>query len=384
MAAGRRGWKFWFVVSSVTFWTLAIAAAFHWRDTIIEALSHPKDPFVKSAPPDPPNYAVRGAWGLLPTRGGGPAPPADVFFLSPTTYSGNKHWNGPILNPGASEMLANVVLPNYAAPFAGVGQVFAPRFRQASLYTRLNLWDDAIDARRFAYRDVKAAFEFYREHLGKGRPFLIVGVEQGGELAARLLAEEIAPNPELRERLVGAYLMETVVPADEHGPGSPIPACIRRAESGCLVAWASRRRGDFAGAAWLTGRAMVWNQAGRLVPLGARPPLCVNPLLGAASDDDVLPRQNLGAAAATGLEWGVRPAFLVRQVGAQCQAGVLRVTKPHSALLQPSGSWLERAAQPGFNLFWADLEADAEARLAAWKQAHPASAPAPGRQSNTD
>src|SRR5262249_14914186 len=100
-------------------------------------------------------------------------------------------------------------------------------------------------------------------------------------------------------------------------------------------------------------------------------------------DADAPARLNLGAAAATGLEWGVRPAFLVRQVGAQCQGGVLRVTRPASALLQPSGSWLERAAQPGFNLFWADLEADAEARLAGWRQDQPASAPEPGRQSNS-
>jgi hypothetical protein len=132
---------------------------------------------------------------------------------------------------------------------------------------------------------------------------------------------------------------------------------------------------------------MVWNAQDQLEPLGQRRPLCVNPLLGAVSDEMAPERLNLGAAAATGLEWGVRPGFLVRQVSAQCQAGVLRVSRPRSALLRPSGNWIERMREPGYNLFWADLEADSEARWAAWQAAHPAaqpaSAPAPGRQSKS-
>jgi hypothetical protein len=79
----------------------------------------------------------------------------------------------------------------------------------------------------------------------------------------------------------------------------------------------------------------------------------------------------------------VRPGFLVRQVGAQCEGGILRVTKPRSTLLRPSGNWIERVRAPGFNLFWGDLEADAQARLAAWQAAHPAAPPAPGRQSKS-
>jgi hypothetical protein len=128
---------------------------------------------------------------------------------------------------------------------------------------------------------------------------------------------------------------------------------------------------------------MVWNAQEQLEPLGARQPVCVNPLLGAATEEPAPERLNRGAAAATGLEWGVRPGFMVRQVSAVCEAGVLRVSRPRSGLLRPSGDWIERVREPGYNLFWADLEADAQARLAAWTSAHPAAAPAPGRQSNS-
>jgi hypothetical protein len=75
---------------------------------------------------------------------------------------------------------------------------------------------------------------------------------------------------------------------------------------------------------------------------------------------------NLGAANATGLEWGVRPAFMARQVGARCVGGVLRVSRPRSAAFKKTGSWADRKKAPGFNLFYADIEADAKRRLATW------------------
>jgi hypothetical protein len=359
-------------------------AAFLWRDDLIKTLLDPKVPFGKDHPPPAPDYAQRAAWALLPDPAAVvPAGEVDVFFVHPTTYNGGRHWNSPILDHAATVTLNQVMLPNYAAPFDAVGDVYAPRYREASLYTKSTLWDDAIEAREFAYGDVKAAFAYYLVHFNHGRPFIIVGAEQGGELGARLLREVVAPDPALRSRLVAAYLIDTIVPADEYGPAASIPACARRDQTGCLMAWAAATEGDFAGAQRLTSRARVWNAAGLLEPLGERAPLCVNPLLGAATDAAAPPRLNLGAAAATGLEWGVRPGFMVRQVGAQCEAGVLRVTRPRSSLLRPSGGWMERAREPGYNLFWADLQADSLARTAVWFAVHPASAPAPGRQSNS-
>ena len=389
MAGSRRGVRFWLVVAGAVLVTLLVTSAAIWTDDIVKALLDPKVPFGKDRQAPAPDYAQRGAWVLLPDPNA-PPQPVDVFFIHPTSYpasftsySGGRHWNGPIDDHAAMVALADVMLPNYAAPFDAVGDVYAPRYRQASLYTKSTLWDDAIEARQFAYGDIQSAFDSYLARYNRGRPFILVGVEQGGDLGARLLAEAIAPNPSLRGRLVAAYLIDTVVPADAFGPGAPVRACGRRDQGGCLVAYAGVRQGDFTGVQRLLGRAMVWGTQDQLQPLGARRPLCVNPLLGSTSEELAPERLNLGAAAATGLEWGVRPGFMVRQVSAQCQGGVLRVSRPRSALLRPSGDWIERAREPAYNLFWADLEADSQARLAAWQQAHPASPPAPARQSNS-
>jgi len=366
---GTGGIRRWLSILGGTFLVLLIVALFIWRDDILEALLDPKVPYTVYKPPPAPDYARAGSWALLPR--GANTKPVDVFFVHPTTFDGGKDWNGSIGDRTAAALFTDVMAPNYAAPFAPVARVFAPRYRQASLYTSLTLFDDALEAREFAYGDVRAAFDEYLRDFSDGRPFIIVGVEQGGVLASRLLSEVIAPDPRLKRRLVAAYLQETAVPADEYSPGSPIPACAGRDEAGCVLAWISIRRGDFPRALRLYHRTVVWNDRGRLVGLDGRRPLCVNPLLGSVSDTDAPARLNLGAANATGLEWGATPGFMTRQVGAACVGGILSVTRPRSASLRPSGDWPERLRAAPYNLFYADIEADARARVTAWEAVNP-------------
>ncbi len=249
--------------------------------------------------------------------------------------------------------------PISAGPFVQSVRVFAPRYRQASLYTMLTLRDDAREARRFAYEDVRRAFRHYLASYNAGRPLILVGVEQGGTLAARLLAEEVAPHPELARRLVAAYLVETAVEAAR----PPFAPCVSPAEPGCVAAWVSAYEGERERAQNLRDRSLVWNAQGDLVNL-ASPPLCFNPLLGRVGEEAAPARLAKGATNATGLEWGARPALQTRQVSAVCERGVLMVSRPRSAAYKRAGAWAERRKVPGYNLFYGDLEADAEARLA--------------------
>jgi hypothetical protein len=340
-------------------------ALFVWRDDILKALLDPGVPFAVYTPPPAPNYRQDRAWALLP-RAGQDARRAAVFFLGPTTFEGGRNWNGPIDDPGSRALFNRMAAPNYAAPFAASGEVFAPLYRQASLYANTTLFDDALEAREFAYRDVRAAFDAFLLRVGPDRPLLIVGVEQGGVLASRLLTEVVAPSPWLRPRLVAAYLIETPDPAAQGEKVRAIAPCQSRGESGCVIAFVSTPRLDFARVARVLARAKVWDAKGRLVSLDGRRLVCVNPLLGAETTKEAPARDNLGAVNATGLEWGARPAFLPRQVGAVCRDGLLHVDPPRSATLRPSGGLLERMRVASFNLFWGDLEADARTRLAVW------------------
>jgi hypothetical protein len=357
---GRR-WLAFTVLGMLLF--LAAALGVFWDDLQRNALD-PKLPFQTYTPPKAPDYAQRAAWYLMPTdpRALGPgAPPADIFFLSPTTYDGGEQWNAPIDDRKGGRQFRTTMAPNYAGPFVRVGRIFAPRYRQASLYSSMTLREDARDARAFAYGDVASAFRFYLDHYNEGRPFVLVGVEQGGTLGARLLTEEVATRPEVRARLAAAYLMDTVVPAD----APPITPCSRKAEAGCLAAWVSDYDGDPAMGQSPLERGVVWNSHSELETLNRRPALCFNPILGETTNAPAPARLNLGAANATGLEWDARPAFLARQVGAQCKGGVLEITPPKSGAFKRTGSWADKRKVPGFNLFYADLEADALARVSA-------------------
>src|ERR1019366_4822617 len=208
MAGRVLSFRDWLRLSAALLLALVIIAALRWRHDIVETMLDPKIPFQTYRPPPAPDYATPAAWALLPAHADAPGPsdpPADVFFVHPTTFDGGRDWNGPIGDAKAARILSGAMLPNYAEPFARGGRVFAPRYRQASLYTALTLRDDARDARRFAYGDVRLAFDYFLDHFNQGRPLIVVGVEQGGTLVDRLMREELAARPTLIRRLAAVY-----------------------------------------------------------------------------------------------------------------------------------------------------------------------------------
>jgi hypothetical protein len=357
----------WMIVAGASVIALVLSAALIWRQDILQSTLDPKEPFQTYHPPAAPDYAAPGAWALLPAT---PAtwtaadPPADVFFVHPTTFDGGRDWNGSITDERSNRFLTGVILPNYAGPFVRVGRIFAPRYRQASVYTSLTLREDAREAREFAYEDVRRAFDYYLDHFSHGRPLVIAGVEQGATLIDRLIHDEVAARPGLVKQIAAVYLIDATSLAAGFAPGSPLPACAARAQAHCVVGWTQSFAFDQADIRQTLHRSLVWGPTGHLEDTKDRPFLCVNPLLGVESDTPAPARLNRGAVAASDIEWGARPAFMTRQVSAQCVDGVLRVSAPPSPSLKQTGGWVEHLKEPGYNLFYADEEADAQARVA--------------------
>lgn len=347
---------------------LVVAATLVWRGDILQASLNPQVPFQTYTPPPPPDYQTAATWALRDARTE-VAGPAAIFFVHSTTYDGGREWNGPIGDHKADAYLNRVVLPNYAGPFARAGAISAPRYRQASLYTRMTLRDDAREARAFAYGDVAAAFEVWLADHPTG-PLVLAGVEQGGELLERLIRERIADNPALRRRLVAAYLMDVVVPASGLSPA--VPACVARNRTGCIVAWSPVAFDNDGAAHGRLRRALVWNERGQLVDLNERAAVCVNPVTGSTNTDPVEARHHRGATNATGLEQGARPALIAREVATECRDGLLRYTQPKLESFRETGSWSDRRKARPYNLFYGDIEADVEARLILWLRDQPA------------
>lgn len=336
------------------------AAVAVWSGDILRAGLDPQVPFQTYKPPPAPDYRSASSWALLDD---GAPNHAAVFFVMPTTFDGGAEWNGPIDDARANAYMRRVVLPNYASPFAREGKVSAPLYRQASLYTRLTLRDDAREARAFAYDDVKAAFALWVQNHPSG-PIVVAGVEQGGELAARLIRDELRTAPALKDRLVAIYLIETLVGREMFR--QTIRPCDAADQIGCIVAWTSVEEGDDSAARRKLRRALEWNDRGDLVSLAAEP-ICVNPVTGAAEQPRAEARQHSGATNATGLEWGARPALTGRLISTECRGGLLWHSAPDTDFLTARGSWADRRKIVPYNLFYGDIERDVSVRLAAWR-----------------
>ena len=360
-----RQWAGWIGLTVVLVLATAVAV---WRGDILKAGLDPQVPFQTYTPPAAPDYGDPTAWALRDARGPDSGPAA-IFFVHSTTYDGGREWNGPIGNTAADAWLKRVVLHNYAGPFARAGEISAPRYRQGSLYTRLTLRDDAREARAFAWRDIAAAFDAWIARHPDG-PVVLAGVEQGGDLVERLVRERVADDPALRARLVAVYLMDVVVAADGLSP--QVPACASRAQAGCIVAWSPVSEGNDGAGRRRLRRALVWDGRGRLVDLDGRAALCVNPVTGSTDTAPAEARLHQGATNATGLEWGVRPALMAREIATQCRDGLLRHAEPRTESFRESGSWSDRRKSRPYNLFYGDIEADVQARIAVWQARRPA------------
>lgn len=135
-----------------------------------------------------PDYADATNWLVLPGHPGAaqtrlpglPTPTrpdtvADVFFVHPTTYFWRLgRWNAPVRLRRLRRYTSRTTIRNVASLFAGVGRLYAPGYRQATLYTFFAKENPASQpAIDLAYADVKAAFQYYLAHYNHGRPFIL-------------------------------------------------------------------------------------------------------------------------------------------------------------------------------------------------------------------
>lgn len=163
---------------------------------------------------------------------------ADVFFIHPTTYLTNKR--RPVaMNASISDATINAKtdyssILYQASVFNGSCLVYAPRYRQAHIsafFTKDTMASQA--AFELAYRDIKAAFEYYLTNHNDNRPIIIASHSQGTLLAGRLLREYFE-NKSLSNQLVVAYLWGLPIPPHYF---NQLSLCNDAAQTNCFVGW---------------------------------------------------------------------------------------------------------------------------------------------------
>lgn len=318
-----------------------------------------------------PDYTEASAWFAFPGRNGPERSvppgfkavdeanaPADVFFVHPTTYLKNDVMNAPYNVAG--ELNSPVLLGQLSA-FNGCCSIYAPHYRQASLK---GIPDN--EAITLAYSDIARAFRHYIEKYNHGRPFIIASHSQGTEHAVRLLQEEVLGKP-LQNRLVVAYTVGAYTPSSFATVG--LPTCSSAQQTGCVISWNTVQEGRKEASTLVKGVKFWWK--GERV-LSTVPSICVNPLTWDEADNADADA-NLGA-----LEFPREPApehaiqlkpLIAGVTGARCKDTLLEVnigseSSFNDKLSKSIGSYHLN----DYGIFYANIRANANARVISWQK----------------
>lgn len=354
---------------------LAIAATFAYRIWGAELLRQAMVPGARfevqgALPAD--SYARPEMWMARPDKPGNPAlwtpsgfapaekPAAAVFFIHPTSYLNRAHWNAPLDDAEANDRAA-LFLRGQASAFNGAAAIWAPRYRQATFGAFLTSQADAQKALDLAYRDVSAAFDQFLKEAGD-RPILLAGHSQGALHLTRLLHERVAGKP-IAKRVVAAYVVGWPISKTADLPRLGLAECVRADQTGCLLSW--QTFGEPADPSLILDTFDASNGFTG-APRAGTPMICTNPITG-TPDTSAAAEANLGSLVPSA---DFSSATLQKgAVAARCEGrGILMIGSPPEGI---GGQYV----LPGnnyhvfdYSLFWANVRADAERRLGAYRK----------------
>jgi Protein of unknown function (DUF3089) len=371
--------KFLYLIAILIILVFAAALAFRlYGSQLIRFAMVPPVEFT-APPPLPPNrYADAKLWHSRPGIANDPAlwtPPgftpeaprgdAAIFFIHPTSYLDVRpsSWNAGLDNAETNER-AQLFIRGQASVFNGVGEIWAPRYRQAAFGAFLTTQREAQQALDAAYADVVTSFDAFVAAQPPGRPIIVAGHSQGAVHLLRLLRERVATQP-LATRIVAAYVIGWPVSRTADLPSLGLPACTAADQPRCVLSWASYAEPADTSPV-IAGFDAATGPTG--IPRKGTSLLCINPLTG-TPDSTAAAAANAGAVIPAGdLKTGtlVKGTIPARCDGAEGGRGFLLIGPP------PEG--INAYVLPGnnyhvfdYSLFWSNIRADAARRLAAFK-----------------
>jgi hypothetical protein len=336
----------------------------------------PERSFTEAPPPAAPDYSEPDSWAALPDRedaadvvpGGDvqdrqASADIDVFFVHPTTFFGTRGWNQALDDRSTNQLTDMFVLRSQASVFNGCCKIYAPRYRQATIYSFMDNSGSGESALNLAYEDVQRAFDYFIEHYNHGRPFILAAHSQGSLHLRTLLEKRITGTP-LRERLVAAYPIGFGIDREALAQAVPdVPVCESAAQIGCIVTWNA-----------IGPQADRWGDP--------RKNICVNPLTWLADGAAAEAALNLGGVAYPGTFAGTladvkgvpqdfidaKPVVEPGVADAQCVDGMLLVKQIHSKNYAARPMGRDNYHIYDYNLFHMNIRKNVEQRVAAYLQ----------------
>lgn len=359
------------VVAMIVLVVAGLLALRLWPQELGRIAFVPSSAFEGAPPKSAADFAAPSLWVARPDMKDSPAlflpkgaaagkGEAAIFYIHPTTYLNRAHWNAPLDDTDANER-AVMITRMQASVFNAAGDIWAPRYRQATFGTFLGSNPNVAPAIKLAYADVEAAFAAFLAQIAPDRPIILAGHSQGSLHLTRLLKDHVSGTP-LAQRIVAAYVVGWPISVENDLASLGLMPCRRKDQTQCIMSWqsfAEPAEPDYLTNSFDTSKGLNGQSNAATVML------CTNPLTGGTLPEAPT-RFNQGTMKANSEM--TSGELLPNMVPARCAGrGLLLIGNPIDL-----GSYM----MPGnnyhvydYSLFWANIRADALARLAAFKAA---------------
>lgn len=211
-------------------------------------LGAPEEAFNPAVTAAAPDYANDAYWAALPgsldladlipegvSDSEFTGKSVDVFFIHPSGLMNGNSWVSRLQATSKTEENTLWMMANQASAYNGCCRVYAPRYREANNFTyTASIGVEHRRIMRFAYYDVRAAFENFLLHRNQERPFIIASHSQGSHHGIALLRERIDRTP-LADRMVAAYLIGGNLSRFEFSGLNDITICDSPTQLHCVV-----------------------------------------------------------------------------------------------------------------------------------------------------
>ncbi|MEN0038787.1 MAG: DUF3089 domain-containing protein [Cellvibrio sp.] len=290
--------------------------------------------------------------------------PADVFYIHGTGYTKQTSWTYSISPGTATGDNAKFSLANEASIFNGCCNIYAPHYREASIFAYIGLskkkQDIILDA---IYEDIADAFDYFVKHHNQNRPIVIASHSQGTHLAMRLL-RDIDKDPVLASRVVTAYLIGSgpvSLDKDYINSLTHFTICTSPSTINCLVHW------DTYGE---NGSAKIFASPEKSI--------CINPLSWQEDEQRSPATQHLGAASISGtytlkmdgedksenVIFHRQPQLATQYTWAQCRDGFLYVEDQSGTDYEKLGKLPDKSYHGiDFPLFYGNIRENIQNRI---------------------
>lgn len=324
---------------------------------------------------EPPDYSDTENWVSLPNMDDvsdvqpvgvtgaqldGQAP-VDVFFVHATGLVNPTNWTFDMNADSMTEENTQFLVANSASVFNACCNVYAPRYRQASLFTFFSAQKEKDKLLAFAYQDVEAAFRYYLKHHNKGRPFIIAGHSQGSYHGLTLL-ERVVSGTTLQDKLVAAYLVggfRLAIHQSRVDGMKDIDVCKQKNDIGCVIHFDSFSE--------------------RVASETGPDNVCVNPLSWATDSKRVSQEKHLGSVFPAGkyqvsfssdeptnMVISSLPAPDTQLLAAQCKNGILFISDLRETRFGKYETSLRKGSYHliDYSLFYMNIRENAKRRVA--------------------